>query len=59
MLDNAAFEAEQMGKSFTVKSRRAVAAVRQSNALESALENIVRNALPLFHTKISVSFSVR
>ncbi|SQI99017.1 Copper sensory histidine kinase CpxA [Klebsiella oxytoca] len=28
------------------------------NALESALENIVRNALRYSHTKISVSFSV-
>lgn len=59
MLDNAAFEAEQMGKSLTVNFLpRAVAAVRQSERPESALENIVRNALRYSHTKIEVGFAV-
>ncbi len=58
MLDNAAFEAEQMGKSLTVNFPRAVAAVRQPERPESALENIVRNALRYSHTKIEVGFAV-
>ncbi len=55
VLDNAAFEAEQMANVYMLTSRL-VAAVRQSNALESALENIVRNALRYSHTKIEVGF---
>ncbi len=58
VLDNAAFEAEQMGKSLTVNFPRAVAAVRQPERPESALENIVRNALRYSHTKIEVGFAV-
>lgn len=58
VLDNAAFEAEQMGKSLTVNFHWAVAAVRQSERPESALENIVRNALRYSHTKIEVGFAV-
>ncbi|STT19354.1 Copper sensory histidine kinase CpxA [Klebsiella pneumoniae] len=59
MLDNAAFEAEQMGKSFTVEYPPGPWPLYGNpNALESALENIVRNALRYSHTKISVSFSV-
>lgn len=58
VLDNAAFEAEQMGKSFSVNFHWAVAAVRQSERPESALENIVRNALRYSHTKIEVGFAV-
>ena len=59
VLDNAAFEAEQMGKSFTVEYPPGPWPLYGNpNALESALENIVRNALRYSHTKISVSFSV-
>ncbi|EPK0114748.1 envelope stress sensor histidine kinase CpxA [Klebsiella pneumoniae] len=59
VLDNAAFEAEQMGKSFTVEYPPGPWPLYGNpNALESVLENIVRNALRYSHTKISVSFSV-
>jgi two-component system sensor histidine kinase CpxA len=58
VLDNAAFEAEQMGKSFTVNFRRARGRCTVTPTLESALENIVRNALRYSHTKIEVAFSV-
>ncbi len=57
VLDNAAFEAEQVGKSFTVEYPPGPWPLYGNpNALESALENIVRNALRYSHTKISVSF---
>lgn len=59
VLDNAAFEAEQMGKSLTVNfplGRGRCTATR--TPLESALENIVRNALRYSHTKIEVGFAV-
>jgi two-component system sensor histidine kinase CpxA len=53
VLDNAAFEAEQMGKSFTVEYPPGPWPLYGNpNALESALENIVRNALRYSHTKI-------
>lgn len=59
VLDNAAFEAEQMGKSLTVNYPPGPWPLYGNpNALESALENIVRNALRYSHTKIEVGFSV-
>ena len=59
VLDNAAFEAEQMGKTFNVDYPPGPWPLYGNpNALESALENIVRNALRYSHTKIAVSFSV-
>ena len=59
MLDNAAFEAEQMGKSLTVNFPPGPWPLYGNpNALESALENIVRNALRYSHTKIEVGFAV-
>lgn len=59
VLDNAAFEAEQMGKSFTVNFPPGPWPLYGNpNALESALENIVRNALRYSHTKIEVGFAV-
>jgi len=59
MLDNAAFEAEQMGKSLEVTYPPGPWLMYGNpNALESALENIVRNALRYSHTKIAVNFSV-
>lgn len=59
MLDNAAFEAEQMGKSLTVNfPHRPWPLYGNPNAPESALENIVRNALRYSHTKIEVGFAV-
>jgi len=59
MLDNAAFEAEQMGKSLEITyPPGAWLMYGNPNALESALENIVRNALRYSHTKIAVNFSV-
>jgi two-component system sensor histidine kinase CpxA len=59
VLDNAAFEAEQMGKSFTVNFPPGPWPLYGNpNTLESALENIVRNALRYSHTKIEVAFSV-
>ncbi|SUB74163.1 Sensor protein CpxA [Pluralibacter gergoviae] len=59
MLDNAAFEAEQVGKSFTVAYPPGPWPLYGNpSALESAFENIVRNALRYSHTKIEVSFSV-
>ncbi len=60
MLDNAAFEAEQMGKSLTVNFPlwAVVRCTAIRTPLESALENIVRNALRYSHTKIEVGFAV-
>ncbi len=59
VLDNAAFEAEQMGKSLTVNFPPGPWPLYGNpNALESALENIVRNALRYSHTKIEVGFAV-
>lgn len=59
VLDNAAFEAEQMGKSLTVNFPHGPWPLYGNpNALESALENIVRNALRYSHTKIEVGFAV-
>lgn len=59
VLDNAAFEAEQMGKSLTVNFPHGPWPLYGNpNALESALENIVRNALRYSNTKIEVGFAV-
>ena len=59
VLDNAAFEAEQMGKSLTVNFPPGPWPLYGNpNALESALENIVRNALRYSHTQIEVGFAV-
>jgi two-component system sensor histidine kinase CpxA len=59
VLDNAAFEAEQMGKSLEVTYPPGPWLMYGNpNSLESALENIVRNALRYSHTKIAVNFSV-
>lgn len=59
VLDNAAFEAEQMGKSFTVNFPPwPWPLYGNPNTLESALENIVRNALRYSHTRIEVGFAV-
>lgn len=59
MLDNAAFEAEQMGKSLEVTYPPGPWLMYGNpHALESALENIVRNALRYSHNKIAVNFSV-
>ncbi|PIJ49674.1 two-component system sensor histidine kinase CpxA [Erwinia sp. OLTSP20] len=59
MLDNASFEAEQMGKRLEVPYPPGPWPLYGNpNALESALENIVRNALRYSHSHISVSFSV-
>ena len=45
VLDNAAFEAEQMGNSLTVNFPPGRGRNGNPNALESALETLVRNAL--------------
>ncbi|MDF7679492.1 envelope stress sensor histidine kinase CpxA [Enterobacteriaceae bacterium ESL0689] len=59
VLDNAAFEAEQVGKLFTVAYPPAPWPLYgNANTLESALENIIRNALRYSHNRIEVSFSV-
>ena len=59
MLDNAAFEAEQMGKSLEITYPPGPWLMYGNpHALESALENIVRNALRYSHSKIAVNFSV-
>ncbi|SFN59542.1 two-component system, OmpR family, sensor histidine kinase CpxA [Izhakiella capsodis] len=59
VLDNASFEAEQMGKKLDVPYHPGPWLLYGNpNALESALENIVRNALRYSHNHISVSFSV-
>ncbi|OON38445.1 two-component system sensor histidine kinase CpxA [Izhakiella australiensis] len=59
VLDNASFEAEQMGKKLDVPYPPGPWPLYGNpNALESALENIVRNALRYSHSHISVSFSV-
>ncbi|MBP2169134.1 two-component system sensor histidine kinase CpxA [Erwinia toletana] len=59
VLDDAKFEAEQMGKTLEVPYPPGPWPLYGNpNALDSALENIVRNALRYSHTRISVSFSV-
>lgn len=59
VLDNAAFEAESIGKRFEVIYPPGPWSLYgNASALESALENIVRNALRYSHSHIEVSFSV-
>lgn len=59
VLEDARFEAEQMGKTLEVPYPPGPWPLYGNpSALESALENIVRNALRYSHSKISVSFSV-
>jgi two-component system, OmpR family, sensor histidine kinase CpxA len=59
VLEDAKFEAEQMGKTMDVPYPPGPWPLYGNpHALESALENIVRNALRYSHTHISVSFSV-
>ncbi len=59
MLDNAAFEAEQNGKTLEITYPPGPWLLYGNpNGLESALENIVRNALRYSHTRIAVNFSV-
>lgn len=58
MLDNAKFEAEQMGKKLEVTSPPGPWMLTgNASALDSALENIVRNALRYSHTRIAIAFS--
>lgn len=58
MLNNAKFEAEQLKKTLEVASPpEAWALFGNSSALESALENIVRNALRYSYQHIVVAFS--
>lgn len=59
MLDNAAFEAEQKGKSLKITYPPGPWLLYGNPySLESALENIVRNALRYSHTEIAVNFAV-
>ncbi|CAK9886973.1 MAG: Sensor histidine kinase CpxA [Candidatus Erwinia impunctatus] len=59
VLDDARFEAEQMGKTLEVPYPPGPWPLYGNPAaLESALENIVRNALRYSHSHIMVSFSV-
>ncbi|WP_455820504.1 envelope stress sensor histidine kinase CpxA [Pseudomonas cerasi] len=59
VLEDARFEAEQMGKTLEVPYPPGPWPLYGNpSALESALENIVRNALRYSYSKISVSFSV-
>jgi len=58
VLDNAEFEAEQMGKKLEITSPPGPWAIMGNPAaLDSALENVVRNALRYSHTHITVAFS--
>lgn len=59
VLDNAAFEAENIGKTLVVVYPPGFWPLYgNAGALESALENVVRNALRYSHNHIEVSFSV-
>ncbi len=59
VLEDAKFEAEQMGKKMEVPYPPGPWPLYGNpHALESALENIIRNALRYSHSHISVSFSV-
>ncbi|BDH44025.1 two-component sensor histidine kinase [Salmonella enterica subsp. enterica serovar Choleraesuis] len=59
VLDNAVFEAEQKGKALEITYPPGPWPLYGNrNALESALENIVRNALRYSWNKIAVNFSV-
>lgn len=57
VLDNAQFEAEQMGKTLRIASAPGPwTLLGNPSALDSALENIVRNALRYSHHRIDVNF---
>ncbi len=57
VLENAEFEAEQVGKELTIVTRPGDWALYGNPAaLDSALENIIRNALRYSNNKISVTF---
>ncbi len=57
VIDNAQFEAEQVGKTFEVTAPPGPwKLVGNPNALDSALENIVRNALRYSHQHIALNF---
>lgn len=59
VLDDARFEAEQMGKTLEVPYPPGPWPLfGNPSALDSALENVVRNALRYSHTHISVAFAV-
>lgn len=59
VLDNAAFEAEQKGKTLEITYPPGPWLLYGNPySLESALENIVRNALRYSHTQIAVNFAV-
>lgn len=58
VLDNAMFEAEQVGKSLKILSPpQAWPLFCNPNSLDSALENIIRNALRYSNHAITISFS--
>ncbi|WAT05480.1 envelope stress sensor histidine kinase CpxA [Rouxiella badensis] len=58
VIDNAQFEAEQVGKTLEVTAPPdSWKLVGNPNALDSALENIVRNALRYSHHHIAVNFT--
>lgn len=58
VIDNAQFEAEQVGKTFEVTAPPgAWKLIGNPNALDSALENIVRNALRYSHHHIALNFT--
>ncbi|WAT00521.1 envelope stress sensor histidine kinase CpxA [Rouxiella chamberiensis] len=58
VIDNAQFEAEQMGKTLEVTAPPGPwKLIGNPNALDSALENIVRNALRYSHHHIAVNFT--
>ncbi|AJC68123.1 MULTISPECIES: envelope stress sensor histidine kinase CpxA [Dickeya] len=58
VLDDARFEAEQMGKTLEVLSPPGPWPLfGNPTALDSTLENVVRNALRYSHSRIAVSFS--
>lgn len=59
VLDNAQFEAEQMGKTLQIVSPPGPWTLLGNHAaLDSALENIVRNALRYSHHRIDVTFTM-
>ncbi|WP_141674118.1 envelope stress sensor histidine kinase CpxA [Gilliamella sp. wkB112] len=59
VLDNAAFEAEQIGKSFSIEQTPTKSIILcYPNALCSALENVIRNAFRYSHKEIVINFSI-
>lgn len=60
VLENAAFEAEQIGKTFSIaKTLPDVGILCYPIALCSAVENVIRNAFRYSHHQIIVSFTVQ